>query len=737
MKLSRNSIFYILSISIFVVLMWFVLGQGKKLESSLSSFHSSVITGKVINANPEQSKSTWIELKASVSQSFHHPVSILLLQIVVIILVSRLFGFFFQKIGQPTVIGEVLAGIMLGPSFLGLFFPGTFGFIFPHGSLDTLQFLSQIGLILFMFIIGMELDLKLLKNTASTAVLVSHSSIIIPFLLGVILSLFLFANYSPQNIGFLPFALFMGISMSITAFPVLARILQERGITRTPLGTMALTCGAIDDVTAWAMLAIVIAIVKSGSMVGAIYTISLTLIYIGVMLFLVQPFLARVGKIYIAKETINKTLIALIFSLLLFSSYITESIGIHALFGAFVAGLIMPHNIDFKKNLIEKIEDISLVLFLPLFFAFTGLRTQIGLLNEGYHWWIFLLVLAVAIIGKFGGGMMAARYGGLSWNISLAIGILMNTRGLIELVVLNIGYELGILSPQIFAIMVLMALVTTFMTNPLLQLNDHFFRKKAQSVVDKLTEPFKVLISFGPPAMGSTLLKVAQQLSPPGSEQGKIQYSAIHLTPSSEVHPAQALIFEEEGFSPIKKAAQADGITIKTIYKATDDVQNEIIRTANKGNFDMLLMGSARSVFTENYLGGKIRRVLNDCKCNIGIFVDKYYSDCSRVLVLIPGTANPVILRMIRNLLIRNETHTVTLLNTRDTGLPPEFPVELSEEFSSKLLFKPFSSLSEEILPDKANDLVVIPVEEWKTLFTGKIKNLEVLPSILILKTVS
>ena len=208
--------------------------------------------------------------------------------------------------------------------------------------------------------------------------------------------------------------------------------------------------------------------------------------------------------------------------------------------------------------------------------------------------------------------MLAARYGGLSWKISLSVGVLMNTRGLIELVVLNIGYELGILSPQIFAILVLMALVTTFMTNPSLQLIDHFFRKNAQAVADKLLLPFRVLISFGPPAMGSTLLKIARQISPPDTDIYHSQYSAIHLTPSSEVHPAQALIFEEEGFAPIRKSAEQGGIMINTIYKATDDVQNEIIRTTNKGQYDLLFLGSARSVFTENYLGGKIKRVLID-----------------------------------------------------------------------------------------------------------------------------
>ncbi len=734
MKNARITIFYISTIVIFMVLMWGVMERGKLLESRHTGV-SPANTAIHAVVRPEPAKGVWEDFQISLTQNLHHSFSILLLQIIIIILISRLFGYFFQKIGQPMVIGEVLAGIILGPSFLGLFFPAAFAFIFPAESLGNLQFLSQIGLILFMFIIGMELDLKLLKNTARTAILVSHASIVFPYLLGVILSLYLFADYAPAAIGFLPFALFMGISMSITAFPVLARILQERGLTKTPLGTMSLTCGAIDDVTAWGILAAVIAIVKSGSMSGAVYTIGLSLVYIVIMLFLVQPFLLRVGKIYISRETLNKTLVALIFIMLFISAYITETIGIHALFGAFIAGVIMPHNIDFKKNLVEKIEDVSLVLFLPLFFAFTGLRTQIGLLNEGHLWWVFSLVLGVAVVGKFGGSALAAKFGGLSWKLSLSIGALMNTRGLIQLIVLNIGYELGILTPQIFAIMVLMALITTFMTTPTLQFIEYLFRKKALAVADKILEPFKVLISFGPPGMGSVLLKIAQQISPPDTELHQSQYSAIHLTPSSEVHPAQAILFEEEGFAPIRSTADQHGIQINSIYKATDEVQNEIIKTTNRGGYDLLLMGSAHSVFTENYLGGKIRKVLHDCQCNIGIFVDKHYSKSSRVLLMVPGMADELTLRIINNLLSSNDAQLITLVNTRDTGLPPEFPSSNPGQAESKLSLKPFSELFSELEAKKAYDLLVIPVEEWRMLFSKKSPDLEKLPSVLIIKS--
>ena len=408
------------------------------------------------------------------TDSFNHnvggPMAVLLLQIIIIIVFARLFGWLFKKIGQPAVIGEIVAGIILGPSILGLFFPGLNLFLFPPTSLGTLQFLSEIGLIFFMFIIGMELDLKAIRKQAYGAVIISHASIIIPYTLGMGLAYFIYRDYAPEGISFLSFALFMGIAMSITAFPVLARILQEKGLTRSKLGAMALTCAAADDLTAWCILAAVIALVKSGSSISVLYTIGLAVAFVLIMYKLVRPFLERLSHVYDNKEKKRNPIIALLFVILIVSSYITSIIGIHALFGAFIAGVIMPSSFSFRKIVIDKIEDVSIILLLPLFFVITGLRTQVGLLNEGHLWATFGWVLLVAVAGKFGGSTLAAKIVGQSWKDSLSIGVLMNTRGLMQLIVLNIGYDLGILSPQIFAMMVLMALVTTFMTGPALDL---------------------------------------------------------------------------------------------------------------------------------------------------------------------------------------------------------------------------------------------------------------------------
>jgi len=284
----------------------------------------------------------------------------------------------------------------------------------------------------------------------------------------------------------------MGIAMSITAFPVLARILQEKKLTRTKLGAMALTCAAADDLTAWCILAAVIALVKSGSSVSVLYTIALALLYVVMMLKVLKPALQKLEDIYIANEKKRTPIIALFFIILILSSYTTSIIGIHSLFGAFVAGIVMPEDFSFRKMIIEKIEDVSLVLLLPLFFVITGLRTQIGLLNEGHLWATFGWILLVAVTGKFGGSAIAARMVGQSWKDSFSIGVLMNTRGLMQLIVLNIGYDLGVLSPQIFAMMVLMALVTTFMTGPALDIINWLMPEKSvnePSLMEPDTEP--------------------------------------------------------------------------------------------------------------------------------------------------------------------------------------------------------------------------------------------------------
>lgn len=466
----KNFLFYILIITGLSTVVFTIITSGQGLEvNKVTDLVNNTVTTSTLE---EGFKETYL-------QNLDHPLAVLLLQIITIILVACLFSFFCKKIGQPTVIGEIIAGIFLGPSFVGMYFPDISSFLFPTAeSLNNLKFLSQIGLILFMFIVGMELDLKLLRNKSHDAVVISHTSIIFPFALGVGLAYFIYVEFAPSDINFMSFALFIGVAMSITAFPVLARIIQERGLTKTKEGIIAITCAAADDVTAWCILAAVIAIVKAGSVQSTIYVILSVIAYVFLMLKVVQPLLKQLGDKYSSKEKLSKPVVAIFFTTMLISSYLTEVIGIHALFGAFMAGVIMPPSMSFREIFIEKLEDVALVLLLPLFFVFTGLRTQIGLLNEWHLWGITLIIVVVAVIGKLIGSALAARIVGQSWRESLVIGALMNTRGLMELVVLNIGYDLGILSDEVFAMFVLMALLTTFMTAPLLDLIDRLFPEK-------------------------------------------------------------------------------------------------------------------------------------------------------------------------------------------------------------------------------------------------------------------
>ncbi|MGP8216670.1 MAG: cation:proton antiporter [Bacteroidia bacterium] len=473
--MSKSFFFTVVLVLLFLAGLWKVISMGNQLpvKPKIEKVQP-ILADKDISEPISGTSQAIIQFK----ENLKHPLSLLLLQIIVIIAASRIFGFLLSKLGQQTVIGEIIAGIVLGPSVLKFFFPHFFQFLFPADSLNTLLFLSQIGLAFFMFIIGMDLDIDVIASKAGDALTVSIASIVAPFLLGVCLAYYLYPSFSPNGVGFLAFSLFIGISVSITAFPVLARILQERGMTKTPIGSMAIMCAATNDLMAWCILAAVIAIAKAGNITSALFTIVLAIIFVVGMLYVIRPFLEKLSANQLKKHEPDKVVISIAFFILLSSAYFTELIGVHALFGAFLAGVVMPQNLDFRKMITEKIEDVSVLVLLPIFFAFTGLRTQMGLLNQSGVWSAFGFLMLAAVSGKFIGTAVSAKIVGQSWGNSLTLGALMNTRGLMELVVLNIGYDLGILSPEIFAMMVLMALATTFMTGPLLNLADWIKSKK-------------------------------------------------------------------------------------------------------------------------------------------------------------------------------------------------------------------------------------------------------------------
>jgi Kef-type K+ transport system membrane component KefB len=401
--------------------------------------------------------------------SLERPLVVLISQLLLVVFATQVVGKAAMFLRQPSVIGEIAAGLLLGPSFFGGLWPGAYAFVFPADSLTMLRLLSQLGVILFMFTVGLELDASRLRHQAPTAVAVSHFSIVVPFALGVATALLLFTRYAPRGVPFDAFALFMGIALSITAFPVLARIMEERGLTRTSLGATAIACAAVDDVTAWTLLAIVVTWTTAGGIGTALLSMAGAIaVFVVAMLWIVRPLLRQ--SIQVDAMGLSRPRTALALMVLLASALATEVIGIHALFGAFIAGVVMPPNPEVRHQLRERLSTISSVFLLPVFFAFTGLRTQIGLLNDGTSWMICGGIILVATVGKLVGSMLAARWTGSTWRDSFVLGALMNTRGLMELIALNVGYDLGILSPRMFTMLVVMALVTTAMTGPLVDL---------------------------------------------------------------------------------------------------------------------------------------------------------------------------------------------------------------------------------------------------------------------------
>jgi len=398
-------------------------------------------------------------------QMIASPLVHLLLALAAVIVLGRVLGWLCKFFLQPPVIGEVLAGICLGPSVLGYLSPAASGFILPAGLAPSLSVVAQLGVILYMFVVGLELNAGILRKQGHVTLAISHASIVVPFSLGALLAIWLYPILSSSDVPFTAFALFVAVSMSITAFPVLARILTDRQLHTTSLGIIALACAATDDVSAWCLLALVVGVAQA-KINEAIFVAVLTVLYIVLMFWIIRPLVARL----IEKKSLGATptvSAALLVGVLL-SALTTEAIGIHAIFGAFLFGAIIPHDSLIAKQTIDRLRDFVSTLLLPAFFALTGMRTHIDLVSGWQDWLICLAIIAVATVGKFGGTLVAARCLKLDWRHSSALAILMNTRGLMELIVLNIGLELGMISPTLFAMMVLMALVTTIATSPIL-----------------------------------------------------------------------------------------------------------------------------------------------------------------------------------------------------------------------------------------------------------------------------
>lgn len=730
-------------------MMYWIITKGKALESGRNI--------EMVSEKPQ-----WSQFVESMQDNLQHPLALLLAQIITIIFVARIFGWFFRKIGQPTVIGEMIAGIVLGPSLLGLYFPDYSAVLFPKESLGNLQFLSQIGLILFMFVVGMELDLKALKNKANDAVVISHASIIIPFTLGIGLAYYIYAQFAPEKIEFLSFALFLGIAMSITAFPVLARIVQERGIHKTRLGTIVITCAAADDITAWCILAAVIAIVKAGSFVSSIYVIGMAVGYVVLMLYVVKPFLKRIGDLKYSRQSLSKPVVAIFLLTLIISAYTTEVIGIHALFGAFMAGAIMPESHKFRNIIIEKVEDVSVILLLPLFFVFTGLRTQINAIDDPHLWEITGVIILVAVAGKFFGSALAAKFVGQNWRDSLTIGALMNTRGLMELVVLNIGYDLGVLSTEVFTMMVIMALVTTFMTGPALDLINFIFKTKDAYIPEEVRNDhkYKVLISFGNADRGKALLRLANSFVK--KEQDYTVVTAMHLTLSNELHTFDLEEQERKSFAPIFTESTALGQEIVPLFKASNDIDNDIVDIANQGEYNLLLVGLGESIFEGTLLGrvlgyttrivnpdrlidkfiGKeglfenspfderTRQIVAKAKMPVGILVDKDLKSLDKVFMPIFSPEDAFLVEYAQKLVENNDSQ-ITFVDPNGTIRDnPSIASSIAHVRNQRMMED--RTMKRDFLVGQ--DIMVVSLDSWKRLVDSQSIWLSNIPSVLIIR---
>ncbi len=571
----------------------------------------------------------------------------LLAQIALILALTRLLGWVVWRFRQPQALGEMLAGIALGPSLLGWVAPGTFRHLFPPESLAFLFILSQIGLVFFVFLMGLQLDPALLRGRGKANTAISLCSIAFPFVLGLLVIL---SSYEWA------IAFFMAIAMSVTAFPVLARILTERNLHRSQVGLISISSAAGNNLATWCMLAVLLLVSRHSIQVGIAAAV-----FLAVMVFLIRPLLARLQMLYEQQTSLGQNMLAAVVLLILASSLAAQWVGLHALMGALVLGLVMPKNPQFIRDLTRKFEDFILVFLVPIFFAYVGLNTQISLINSPQMWGLALLILAIACIGKIGGSMLAARFSNLPWRDSAAVGILINTRGLVLLVILNIGRELQLIPPPLFAIMVLTALLTTGMTAPLLSWI-YPARSPAPQQTIKAAD-FAILIPISLPKSGGPLVQIADALIGPVREAGKLL--ALHLRRPSEheaFHPPDDAA-SDTALIPLLSQAEARALPVEPITFISNDVPTDIAQTAASHNVNLVLMGYHNPIFGKAMLGGTVHRVLTTCPTHVAVFVDRGLRNIDRILVPYLGSAHDALALELAARIVRNTSARATILH--------------------------------------------------------------------------
>ncbi|HEY2745000.1 MAG TPA: cation:proton antiporter, partial [Polyangia bacterium] len=562
-----------------------------------------------------------------------------LLALVAVIVVARSLGMIFGRLHQPPVVGEILAGILLGPSLFGRVAPAAAAFLLPASVAPFLGVISEVGIILYMFLVGLELDPSLLRERGNATVAVGLASILTPFIGGLALALYLYPLTATRDVPFIVFALFLGVSMSVTAFPVLARILTDRRMHKSRMGVIALACAAVNDVAAWCMLAFVVSVVQARA-AGALITFGLTVGYVALVVFVVRPAMVKLSRLYGLRGRLTQGVMASVFVGILLSSLATHAIGIHAVFGAFALGAVIPHDSGLARELTDRLEDLVVVLFLPAFFAFTGLHTQIAAVSD---WGLCALIVLVASLGKFGGSLVAARLTGLGWRDSSALGVLMNTRGLMELIVLDIGLELGVLSPALFAMLVVMAIVTTFMTTPILHFVSRGMASEPQPAAETSTPPAGggLLVPISNPEGLAPLLDLAAAATRPEDPPPRVL--ALVRRPAGGIRSGLREINRKE--SPRSTVlgqaidhARAAGTPIDAQALWTDDAAGDILDLAAQSTIGWLLLGYHRPVFGGDLLGGVVKEVLDGMSeraVNVGVVIHGHERAIDRVIAVV------------------------------------------------------------------------------------------------------
>jgi len=593
-------------------------------------------------------------VSADKQREFGHTLAALFIVIAIVMLAARLMGAAMVRVGQPRVMGEVLAGIMLGPTLLGRIAPEAQAALFPSDVIPYVGAAANLGLIFYMFLIGLELDFSQLKGRISQTAAISNAGVLLPMAVGLLVALPVYELVAPDT-KFLAFALFMGVAMSITAFPVLARILVERRMLKRPVGAIALAAAAIDDVSAWFLIALASAVATAGSATGVLRTVALAIVFCLVMAFLVRPLLGRVSEAYDTAGHVPGAWIAAIFAGVLLSAYATETIGIALIFGAFIMGAIMPPRAELTEDVTRRIEDFVVILLLPLFFAYTGLRTDMGLLERSELILLTLVLLAVAIFCKFGGAMAAARVTGLSLRESAVIGALMNTRGLTELIVLNLALEKGVISEALFAALVIMALVTTFMTGPLLRLLDPK-NEFGAPVTDELDDARKASLADSPIPVPDQSILVAPQ-----TESALAQLLAL-TEPLARSEPPRELILarlvQPTGGSAVRGGLQTQGkqlnaawaemgraratlldrrVAARAVAFTSVDPGNDLAQLAGSEEVDLVIMDGRRPLLGEGVPRGEVGAVLAKAPCDVAVLVAREEATVS------PGEKSPVV----------------------------------------------------------------------------------------------